>query len=103
MKQSALGVALAPALWSFDRLASWSASLPGPVHWFVLGTGAALCFFMAGLALLGLPLGALAPRGETNLLTVPLSKLMRLRYNPFFAYVEKRVAEVIEQLVENMP
>jgi alpha-beta hydrolase superfamily lysophospholipase len=51
----------------------------------------------------GLPLGALAPRGETDLLTVPLSKLMRLRYNPFFAYVEKRVAEVIEQLVENMP
>ena len=47
-----VGVALAPALWSFDRLASWSASLPGPLHWFVLGTGAALCFFMAGLALL---------------------------------------------------
>jgi len=49
---TALGLALAPALWCFDRLTAWSASLPGPLHWFALGTGAALCFFLAGLALL---------------------------------------------------
>ena len=49
---TALGLALAPALWCFDRLASWSASLPGPLHWVALGTGAALCFFLAGLTLL---------------------------------------------------
>jgi acetyltransferase-like isoleucine patch superfamily enzyme len=49
---TALGLALAPALWCFEHLAAWSASLPGPLHWFALGTGAALCFFVAGLALL---------------------------------------------------
>jgi len=49
---TALGLALAPALWCFDRLTAWSTSLPGPLHWFALGTGAALCFFLAGLALL---------------------------------------------------
>ena len=39
----------------------------------------------------GVPFGRMQPRGETHYLTVPLSQLMRLRYNPFFAYVEKRV------------
>jgi len=33
----------------------------------------------------GLPLGSLQPHGETHLLTAPLSQLMRLRHNPFFA------------------
>ena len=49
---TALGVALAPALWCFEHLAAWSGSLPGPLHWFALGTSAALCFFIAGLTLL---------------------------------------------------
>jgi alpha-beta hydrolase superfamily lysophospholipase len=39
----------------------------------------------------GLPLGALQPRGETHLLTAPVGQLMRLRHNPFFAYMEQRV------------
>jgi hypothetical protein len=39
----------------------------------------------------GLPLGALRPRGETRLLTAPLSQLIRLRHNPFFTYLEQRV------------
>lgn len=39
----------------------------------------------------GLPLGRLQPRGETHFLTVPLSQLMRLRYNPFFGYLEQRI------------
>ncbi len=39
----------------------------------------------------GLRLGDLNPRGETNVLTVSLSQLMRLRHNPFFAYVEQRI------------
>jgi len=39
----------------------------------------------------GLPLGRLQPRGETHLLTAPLNQLMRLRYNPFFGYIEERV------------
>ena len=46
----------------------------------------------------GVPFGRIQPRGETHYLTVPLSQLMRLRYNPFFSYVEKRVVEQIEEL-----
>jgi acetyltransferase-like isoleucine patch superfamily enzyme len=49
---TALGVALAPALWIFDRLASWSARLAPPLHYLAVGTSAALCFFLAGLTLL---------------------------------------------------
>lgn len=44
----------------------------------------------------GLPLGRLQPRGETHLLTAPLSQLMRLRYNPFFGYLEQRVVLEID-------
>ena len=44
----------------------------------------------------GLPLGRLQPRGETHLLTAPLSQLMRLRYNPFFGYLEERVVMEID-------
>ena len=47
----------------------------------------------------GLPLGALQPRGETRLLTAPLSQLMRLRHNPFFAYVESRIVEDIDKVL----
>ena len=43
----------------------------------------------------GLPLGRLQPRGETHYLIAPLSQLMRLRHNPFFAYVEQHVLSMI--------
>jgi alpha-beta hydrolase superfamily lysophospholipase len=49
----------------------------------------------------GLPLGALQPRGETRVLTVPLSELMRLRHNPFYAYVEQRVSDEIETVLQD--
>ncbi len=52
LASTALGVAVAPALWAFDRLASWSAGLPVPLHYLAAGTSAALCFFLAGLTLL---------------------------------------------------
>lgn len=44
----------------------------------------------------GLRLGTLTPRGETRLLITPVSQLMRLRHNPFFAYVERRVVVEID-------
>jgi hypothetical protein len=47
----------------------------------------------------GLPLGALQPRGETHLLTVPLGNLMRLRHNPFITYLEQRIIEDIDRLL----
>ncbi len=46
----------------------------------------------------GLALGALRPRGEIRFLVVPLSKLMRLRHNPFYAYVEQRIIEEIDKV-----
>jgi len=36
------------------------------------------------------PFSTLAPRGDQAILQVPLGRLMRLRYNPFFGYVEQR-------------
>lgn len=39
------------------------------------------------------PLGSLRPRGERNTLIVPLQQLMRLRHNPFFDDMAKRIAE----------
>ena len=54
----------------------------------------------AGSTYQGLPLGHLQPRGETHLLTMSLGKFMRLRHNPFFAYLEKRVAEEIDKTLE---
>ncbi len=39
---------------------------------------------------------SVAPRGDQTILAIPLSRLMRLRYNPFFGYVEKRTLEFCE-------
>ncbi len=38
-------------------------------------------------------LGALAPRGERGVLTLPVEGLMRMSCNPFFPYMEARVVE----------
>jgi alpha-beta hydrolase superfamily lysophospholipase len=43
----------------------------------------------------GLRLGLLAPRGEKDVLTVPISQFMRLNCNPFFPYVEAKIKEGI--------
>jgi hypothetical protein len=42
----------------------------------------------------GLELGRLEPRGERGLLSVPVTHLTRLRCNPFFPYVERRLKEL---------
>ena len=39
----------------------------------------------------GLRLGALEPRGERQLLLVPVESFMRLSYNPFYPYLEERL------------
>lgn len=44
-----------------------------------------------------LSLGALRLKGERNVLMIPDGHLMRLRYNPFHAYVERRLGETLEQ------
>jgi len=42
-------------------------------------------------------IGTFAPRGERDVLAVPINLLMRLRYNPFFDYIEQRILEIIEE------
>ncbi|MEJ2084408.1 MAG: alpha/beta hydrolase [Acidobacteriota bacterium] len=41
------------------------------------------------------PFGRLEARGENGVLTVPITLLMRLRYNPFFSYVDQRVVRFV--------
>ena len=50
----------------------------------------------------GFSLGRLEPRGETGLLTIPVSNLLRLRSNPFYDILERQVASSIlgEQAVQ---
>jgi alpha-beta hydrolase superfamily lysophospholipase len=42
-----------------------------------------------------LPLGALELRGERGVFGISMDQLMRLRHNPFFAYVEARIASFV--------
>jgi len=42
------------------------------------------------------PLGAIEARGERNVLVISSGQLMRLRYNPFFAYVSERIRAALE-------
>lgn len=49
---TAIGCALAPALWFLDVWNGWFAGLRGWAHWLAFGTGCGIAFFMAGLALL---------------------------------------------------
>jgi len=52
LASTALGLALAPALWVFGHLSAWARSLPDPLPLIAVATSAALCFFIAGLGLL---------------------------------------------------
>lgn len=47
----------------------------------------------------GLPLlGQLSARGERGTFVVPMDQLQRLRYNPFYGYIEMRLDEFLTQL-----
>lgn len=52
LASTALGLALAPALWLFSQIIVWAQDLPPLLHWIILGFGLALCFFVFGFALL---------------------------------------------------
>ena len=43
-------------------------------------------------------IGTLTPRGEKNVLSVPVELMMRIRYNPFFSYLERRLGESLDDL-----
>ncbi len=44
-----------------------------------------------GRELGSISLGRLTPRGEKNVLLVPMDSLMRVSWNPFFPYVLERI------------
>ena len=48
----------------------------------------------------GFNLGSVEPRGERNLLVTSTQQLMRLRHNPFFPYMEKRIVETVRRNIE---
>jgi hypothetical protein len=41
----------------------------------------------------GIHLGDLALRGERGVLLIPASEILRLRWNPFYSYLEGKVLE----------
>jgi len=43
----------------------------------------------------GLHLGNIAVRGERGVISIPASAMLRLRWNPFYSYVEKRIMNFI--------
>jgi hypothetical protein len=45
----------------------------------------------------GIHLGALAPRGERNVLIVSMDALLRISFNPFFPYMLGRIEEGITE------
>jgi hypothetical protein len=49
---TAMGLAVAPALWFLDRTVGWAATLPTWLAWPAFGTLIATAFFLAGFALL---------------------------------------------------
>lgn len=51
----------------------------------------------------GINLGALTPRGERGVLVVPLDALVRISSNPFYPYIERRVAEGIDRMPRRAP
>ena len=83
-----------PYSWPFGVYSLAHVAVPFPPDDPVYGDGSADRGDYAGLRL-----GALQPRGETRLLTAPVGQLMRLRHNPFFEYVEARVAGEIDDVV----
>ncbi len=51
----------------------------------------------------GINLGALTPRGERGVLVVPLDALVRISSNPFYPYIERRIADDIDHSLQKAP
>jgi pimeloyl-ACP methyl ester carboxylesterase len=80
-----LGLAWPPMVYSLSHVA-----LPFPPDDPVYGSGEGTTDETV------LNIGGVAARGERGLLALPTDLLMRLRYNPFFAYLERRLVEEVE-------
>jgi hypothetical protein len=51
----------------------------------------------------GLQLGKLALRGERGVLQIGAGDMLRLRWNPFHSYIERRVVDVVQGLESASP
>lgn len=83
-REEPLGLAWPPQVFSLSHIA-----LPFPPDDPLLGIAPDLTVDYP------LRLGLVAPRGEGSVLTVPIEDFMRLKSNPFFPYVERRIREWI--------
>ena len=45
----------------------------------------------------GLHIGMLASRGERNVLNIPASDMLRLRFNPFYSFMEQRITDFLAE------
>jgi hypothetical protein len=79
-----------PLAWPFGVFSLGHVAIPFPPDDPVYGSGA------GGTPDWGVPLGSVEPRGERDLLAVPIDLFTRLRYNPFFPYIERRLVEAAE-------
>lgn len=43
------------------------------------------------------PIGSLVARGEKGISEIPMDLAMRLRHNPFFGYIEHRIARTLDR------
>jgi alpha-beta hydrolase superfamily lysophospholipase len=85
-----LGLAFSPASFSLSHVA-----LPFPVTDPLYGSEP------EAPETFGINLGSITPRGERGVLVVPLDALVRISSNPFYPYVERRVAEGIARSVRD--
>lgn len=84
--EEALDLAWPPGVYSLSHVA-----LPFPPDDPVYGAG------LEPPALGRLNLGSLSVRGERHLFAVPADEMLRLRYNPFFPYLARRVSDLLDR------
>jgi hypothetical protein len=77
-----LGLSFPPGVYSLSHVA-----LPFPMNDSLYG------LFPDPAEDFGIHLGALAPRGERNVLIVSMDSLLRISFNPFFPYMLGRIEE----------
>jgi alpha-beta hydrolase superfamily lysophospholipase len=78
-----------PMAWPDDVYSLSHVAIPIPLHdrlYGLMGPTAANNY---------INIGTFAPRGEKEMLVVPVNLLMRLRYNPFFDYIEQRIVDTL--------
>ena len=77
--------------WPFNVYSLSHVALPFPPNDSIYGNG------QGATDTSGFSIGTLEPRGEKGLLRIPAGQLLRLRHNPFFEYMRRRIAKSIRE------